>query len=81
MSKEHAALARKNAWSPEARAKRKLTMQRKKAANASTEVMEEQLTALAEAVPKTRKPYTKKAGNGNAVAIQLLEMVIKLLKE
>jgi hypothetical protein len=86
MTKNHAAKARKNAWTPEARRKRELTMQRKRAEREATDSVEmtaEQLAA-AVAVPtpakRGRKPKVVATGT-NAVAIQLLEMALTLLKE
>jgi hypothetical protein len=84
MTKERAAKARKSAWSPEARRKRELTMQRKRAAKEGTEVTGDELNAMAEAmapIPAKRGRKPKIVTGTNPVAIQLLEMAIKLLKE
>jgi hypothetical protein len=84
MTKERAAKARKNAWSPEARRKRELTMQRKRAAKEATESVELTADQLAAAVSvpvvrRGRKPKTLAVSN--TLVIQLLELAVKLLKE
>lgn len=77
---------RKNAWSPAARRKRALTMQRKRAEKEAVEGGEltaEQLAAAVAVPPpakRGRKPKVLATGN-NAVAIQLIEMALTLLKE
>jgi len=81
----NAAKARKSAWSPAARRKRKLTMQRKQAEREAAEGAELSADELAAAVavPTAKRGRKLKvvATGSNTVAIQLLEMALKLLKE
>ncbi len=74
--KANAAKARKSAWSPAARKKRKATMDAKKANGNTLPGNEEPLIDL---VTKATRKYTKKAPPGDA-RTALIEAAINLLR-